>query len=45
MSCELNGFKDYDKILEYRIVGEIKAWNPVYGWIPIFFNNDEFFKI
>ena len=30
-----------DKIPEYRLLrGEVKAWNPYNGWIPVIFEND-----
>lgn len=33
---ELNGYKSGEDIPEYRSVeGEIKAWNPYNGWIPV----------
>lgn len=33
---ELNGYTDYDKIPDYReIRGQVKAWNPYHGWIPV----------
>ena len=36
-SNEQNGYTD--NIPEYRIIdGEIKAWNPYHGWIPVVFN-------
>lgn len=36
INCELNGYKDYDKIPDYRtITGELKGWNRYYGWIPV----------
>lgn len=32
---ELNGYKENDKIPEYRLIhGELKAFNPLRGWIP-----------
>lgn len=38
---ELNGYSDED-IPDYRqIHGEIKAWNPYNGWIPIMFEDSE----
>lgn len=38
---ELNGYKDLDKIPDYRLLrGELKAWNPCYGWIPVFLQKD-----
>ena len=37
ISCEQNGYKD--NIPDYRIIGgEIKAWNPYHGWIPVVFD-------
>ncbi len=34
ISNELNGYKE--KIPDYRIIsGQIKAWNPYRGWIPV----------
>ena len=36
---EQNGYKD--QVPEYRnIAGEIKAWNPYYGWIPMVLSAD-----
>lgn len=36
ISCELNGYDNYDKIPDYRTVtGKLKAWNPYHGWIPV----------
>lgn len=38
---ELNGYKDLEKIPDYRLLrGEIKAWNPYCGWIPVILQND-----
>ena len=38
---ELNGYKDLDKIPDYRLLrGEIKAWNTYHGWIPVILQND-----
>lgn len=32
---ELNGYSDQSKIPVYRnVTGQIKAWNPIHGWIP-----------
>jgi len=37
---ELNGYKDNDEIPEYReVTGEIKAYNPYNGWIPVMFED------
>lgn len=34
ISCEQNGYTE--NIPKYRIIGgEIKAWNPYHGWIPV----------
>ena len=34
ITCEQNGYKK--KVPDYRIIsGEIKAWNPYNGWIPV----------
>ena len=39
ISQEQNGYKQ--KVPEYRnIVGEIKAWNPYHGWIPMVLSAD-----
>ncbi len=38
---ELNGYKDLDKIPDYRLLrGELKAWNTYHGWIPVILQND-----
>ncbi|MEQ3194007.1 MAG: hypothetical protein ACLUN9_28250 [Enterocloster aldenensis] len=35
-SYELNGYPNTSSIPDYRTVrGELKAWNPYYGWIPV----------
>lgn len=37
----MNGYKNLDKIPDYRLLrGEVKAWNPYHGWIPVIFEND-----
>ena len=39
ISYEQNGYKG--DVPDYRIVGgEIKAWNPYHGWIPVVFNGN-----
>ena len=39
---ELNGYKDFSIIPSYRhIVGELKAWNPCYGWIAVLIEDTE----
>ncbi|MGF0031649.1 hypothetical protein ACQRBN_01615 [Bariatricus sp. SGI.154] len=36
ISSELNGYEDYDKIPDYRMItGSLKGWNPYHGWIPV----------
>lgn len=36
INCELNGYKNYEDIPSYRtIYGEIKAKNPINGYIPV----------
>lgn len=37
---ELNGYNDpYKQLPEYRTIrGEVKAWNPYNGWIPVIIN-------
>lgn len=38
---EQNGYEN-NKIPNYRYVkGELKAWNPMRGWIPVVLNNNE----
>lgn len=40
---ELNGYEELNDIPQYRKVsGEVKAWNPYRGWIPIIFADTEF---
>lgn len=37
---EQNGYKTAD-VPSYRVVyGEVKAWNPYHGWIPVMFDKD-----
>lgn len=40
---ELNGYQcPLDRVPEYRtIVGDMKAWNPYNGWIPVIIPDDE----
>ena len=41
IDSELNGYKNLDKIPDYRLLrGEVKAWNPYHGWIPVIFEDD-----
>ena len=42
VNSELNGYKDGNKIPEYRkIKGEVKGWNPYHGWIPMIMQDTE----
>ena len=42
VNSELNGYKDGNKIPEYRKVkGEVKGWNPYHGWIPMIIKDTE----
>ena len=42
---ELNGYKEDDSIPEYRnIFGDIKAWNPYRGWVPVIIENIEMYN-
>lgn len=39
---ELSGYQVTDTTPEYRLLrGEIKAWNPYYGWVPVYFSNPQ----
>lgn len=39
ISQEQNGYEDKNEVPDYRtICGEIKAWNPYNGWIPVVFD-------
>lgn len=39
---ELNGYENYDDIPDYRTIhGEIKAFNPYHGWIPVIIPNQK----
>lgn len=41
IDSELNGYKNLYKIPDYRLLrGEVKAWNPYHGWIPVIFEDD-----
>ena len=38
---ELNGYGANDEVPAYRhLSGEVKAWNPYHGWIPVIFSQD-----
>ena len=40
VSNEQNGYRTLD-VPTYRVVrGEVKAWNPYHGWIPVIFDYD-----
>lgn len=41
LNKELNGYGTKDKVPNYRILrGEVKAWNPIQGWIPVLFDHE-----
>ena len=41
VNSELNGYDVQDNIPRYRhLTGEVKAWNPYHGWIPVVFDQD-----
>lgn len=38
VSRELNGYEEQEKVPKYRQYhGEVKAYNPCYGWVPVIF--------
>ena len=38
INCEQSGYSIEQEIPDYRkVVGEVKAWNPYHGWIPVVF--------
>lgn len=43
---ELNGYNTEDKLPDYRIYkGEVKAWNPYHGWIPVIFDRPNHLRV
>ncbi len=43
---ELNGYPPETEIPDYReVVGEVKAWNPRNGWIPVFIEDTNLAKV
>lgn len=39
---ELNGYRDASDIPDYReAFGEVKAWNPYHGWMPVVFQDSK----
>ena len=39
LNFEMNGYPTTCDVPDYRIAyGEIKAWNPYHGWIPVIFD-------
>ncbi|OGU55517.1 MAG: hypothetical protein A2V66_07105 [Ignavibacteria bacterium RBG_13_36_8] len=39
---ELEGYPDEESLPKYRIIsGEMKAWNPYHGYVPIYFANSK----
>jgi len=46
LNKELNGYGLEDEVPNYRILrGEVKAWNPMRGWIPVLFDREYGFNI
>lgn len=46
LNKELNEYGTKDKVPNYRILrGEVKAWNPMRGWIPVLFDREYGFNI
>lgn len=46
IQCELNGYDDRDKIPDYREVsGEVKAWNPYHGFIPVIIQDEKMSEV
>lgn len=42
VNLELNGYREADVEPEYReIRGQMKAWNPYYGWVPVMHKTTE----
>lgn len=45
INLELEGYKQVDKYPEYRsLSGEMKAWNPYHGWVPVIHKSSEIEK-
>jgi len=43
ITSELNGYKKFEKIPQYReLNGQLKVWNPYHGWQSLFTKNAEF---
>ncbi len=44
IQSELSGYKcPEDNIPEYRLIsGNLKAWNPYHGWVPVVFQDSDF---
>lgn len=42
VECELNGYSDdSEEIPPYReVTGEIRAWNPYHGWVPVIIRDE-----
>jgi hypothetical protein len=41
IQSELNGYDDFDNIPDYRrLYGDVKAWNPYHGYIPVIIQNE-----
>ncbi len=45
ITLELEGYKKHDKCPDYRkLRGQMKGWNPYYGWVPVIHKNTEIEK-
>jgi len=45
ISKELNGYSLDDECPKYRhYIGQLKAWNPFNGWIPVLVSNDDAYE-
>ena len=42
LNNEIDGYQQKCKVPDYRIVhGEVKAFNPYHGWVPVFFSDQQ----
>ena len=45
IGCELGGYRDVDPPEYRKVFGELKAWNPVRGWIPVVIPDTEMVEL
>src|SRR5690606_13652380 len=46
INCELDGYRSGLEIPEYReIIGQVRGWNPVHGWVPVIINEAELMEM